>query len=409
MDADHEPTTDHIIGHAPAGGAFAAPNVRNWASEIDEATLRQAAATGRLPVLAGPVALMPDAHLGIGATVGSVVVTDGAIVPAAVGVDVGCGMGAALTDLTAQDLPGDLSKLLHRIERVVPAGVGEGHAQSTRAAGRWFEAHGMPDRFSLAQRKKALTQFGTLGSGNHFAEVSLDEADRVWVVLHSGSRGIGNEIAQSHIKAAGKQFSTVVHGWHLDDPDLAWLVQGTPAFDAYVDDLLWLQDYAFGNRDAMFGAMCRELFAFVGRGRVVDTVQCHHNYAVRETHEIDGVAREVWVTRKGAVRARIGDRGIIPGSMGTDTFVVEGLGNTASWCSCSHGAGRRLSRGRAKRELTPESLTAAMRGRTWLADDAARLVDEHPDAYKSIEAVMADQTDLVRPLHRLQAILNYKG
>lgn len=400
---------DLMTGHTPAGGSFAAPNVRNWASEIDDATLRQAAASARLPVLAGPIALMPDAHLGMGATVGSVVVTDGAIVPAAVGVDVGCGMGAALTDLTAADLPDDLTPLLRRVERVVPAGVGERHAQSTLAAGRWFEAHGMPERFSPAQRKKALTQFGTLGSGNHFAEVSLDETGRVWVVLHSGSRGIGNEVAQAHIRTAGKQFSSVVHGWHLDDPNLAWLVQGTAAFDAYIDDLMWLQAYAFGNREAMFGAMCKELFAVVGHGRVIDTVQCHHNYAVRETHEIEGVEREVWVTRKGAVRARLGDRGIIPGSMGTDTFIVEGLGNTASWCSCSHGAGRRLSRTQAKRELSPESLKAAMTGRTWLAADAARLVDEHPDAYKSIEAVMADQTDLVRPLHRLQAILNYKG
>jgi len=396
-------------GTHPAGGQLVAPNVRNWASEIDDATLRQAAATARLPILAGPVALMPDAHLGYGVTVGSVLATDGAIIPSAVGVDVGCGMAAALTDLTAEDLPDDLSPLLDRIARTVPAGVGEAHAGSTRHASRWFDEHGMPQRFSPKQRHKALTQFGTLGSGNHFAEVSVDGDGRVWAVLHSGSRGIGNEIAQSHIKQAGRDFSTVAHGYHLDDPDLAWLVQGTPAFDAYTRDLLWLQDYAMGNREAMFRTMTAELFAFVGRGRIRQVVQAHHNYAVPESHVVDGAERTVWVTRKGAIRAFRGDLGIIPGSMGTDTFIVEGLGNERSWCSCAHGAGRRMSRTQAKKRLSPESLATAMGDRTWLRGDAARLVDEHPEAYKDIEAVIADQADLVTVKHRLTAVLNYKG
>ncbi|HQZ34254.1 MAG TPA: RtcB family protein [Ilumatobacteraceae bacterium] len=386
-----------------------APNLRNWATELDSNTVRQAAASARLPILAGPIALMPDAHLGYGVTVGSVIATEGAIVPSAVGVDIGCGMAAALTDLTARDLPDNLGPLLDRVARTVPAGMGQAHNESTVQAGRWFDEHGMPARFDHRQRVKSLRQFGTLGSGNHFAELSLDEDQRVWAVLHSGSRGIGNEIATTHIKSAAKDFSKVVNGYHLDDPDLAWLVQGTPAFEAYTADLLWLQDYALGNRAAMFATMTAELFKFVGRGRIMQTINCHHNYAVPENHLIDGVDTTVWITRKGAIRAFEGDLGIIPGSMGTDTFIVEGLGNEASWCSCSHGAGRRMSRTQAKRRLTPESLIGAMAGRTWLEGSAARLVDEHPDAYKDIEAVMADQTDLITVKHRLTAILNYKG
>jgi RNA-splicing ligase RtcB len=298
---------------------------------------------------------------------------------------------------------------LHSVSRSIPAGMGQGHRESTRSANGWFDANGMPEHFTDRQRVKTLTQFGTLGSGNHFAEVSLDEDNRVWIVLHSGSRGIGNELATNHIKAAGRDFASVVEGYRLHDRDLAWLVQGTPAFEAYTSDLLWLQDYALGNRRAMFDAMAKDLMHYVGHGQVKQVIQAHHNYAVPETHRVDGVEKSVWVTRKGAIRAFKGDLGIIPGSMGTDTFIVEGLGNELSWCSCSHGAGRRMSRTQAKKQLTAKSLTKAMGTRTWLSKDAARLVDEHPAAYKSIEAVMADQVDLVTPKHRLTAVLNYKG
>lgn len=734
-------------GIYPAAGGYAAPNVRNWASEIDDGTIRQAATTGRLPILAGPVALMPDAHLGYGCAVGSVIATTGAIIPSAVGVDIGCGMTAALTDLTADDLPDTLTPLLDQIVSAVPAGVGKAHTESTKTAGRWFDQHGYPDRADSGLRAKALRQFGTLGSGNHFAEVSLDEQGRVWVVLHSGSRNVGKELAELHIEGASRDFHDVVTGVRLEDADLAWLVQGTPAFDAYIADLHWAQAYAYGNRDAMFEAMCTVLFRFVGRGRVRDVVRCftgdtaivtrdgeyrldelagrtvtvlteggewvdapissfgvqptyeielrrynerkvirataehrwfvrlhykpgrckettttqlmpgdrletvfpkrnawvspdrlgvargfvfgdgsangrstridfygekdqhllayfdglggarltyhyiydpstqmaqhirrgadtsgasgsyirinqlpaswkglpdldehdddflygwvsgyfaadgdvgksgratitsseqrhlehvkailtrlgiwtypircqfrkgiqgvarplyymgisrsdldrdffivpehrerwesgrdaaerrswtvisvkptgmseevfcatvpgthsfalagfiltgncHHNYAVSETHLIDGEMRDVWVTRKGAVSARAGERGIIPGSMGTDTFIVEGLGSEASWQSCSHGAGRRMSRNQARKRLDVDEFVEQMRGRTWLDGQSKRLIDEAPGAYKSIEAVMADQADLVRPLHRLEAILNYKG
>lgn len=401
--------TGTALPSAAGNGSFVAPNLRNWATEVDYETIRQASATARLPILAGPVALMPDAHVGIGSTVGSVIATDGAIIPSAVGVDVGCGMAAALTDLTASDLPDDLTPMLSGVARVVPAGVGESHSESTAHANRWFAANGMPAHFGPSQRSKALKQFGTLGSGNHFAEVSLDEQQRVWVVLHSGSRGIGNEIASAHIKSATRDFADVVQGHRLENPDLAWLVQGTAAFDAYVTDLVWLQNYAFGNRAAMFSAMTTELFRLVGHGRVLDSINCHHNYATQEVHDIDGSSRQVWVTRKGAIRAFEGDLGIIPGSMGTSTFIVSGLGSAASWCSCSHGAGRRMSRSQAKRVLSPESLTEAMGDRAWLSGDAERLVDEHPAAYKDIEAVVADQADLISVRHRLDAVLNYKG
>lgn len=386
-------------------GQEIAPNLRSWASELDEGTARQAARTARLPILAGPVALMPDAHFGIGATVGSVIATDGAIIPSAVGVDVGCGMIAARTDLNATDLPDNLNGLLDRIAVRVPAGVGESHNESTRNAGVWFDAHQMPAHLDRKQRTKALVQFGTLGSGNHFVEVCLDGADQVWVVVHSGSRGLGNEIARGHIAGASRDFADVVTGYRLEDRDLAWLVQGTAPFDAYIADLMWLQDYAAGSREAMVAAVLQEMFRAVGRGRPVETINCHHNYAVQETHG----DRQVWVTRKGAIRAMSGDLGIIPGSMGTSTFIVEGLGSSASWCSCSHGAGRRLSRKSAERELTVESLHEAMAGKTWLSGSASRLVDEHPAAYKDIESVMADQSDLVRVRDRLTQILNYKG
>jgi RNA-splicing ligase RtcB len=391
------------------GAVELSDNLRSWATEIDDGAITQAARTARLPILAGPVALMADAHVGIGATVGSVIATESAIIPSAVGVDVGCGMAASLTDLTAVDLPDDLAPLLGRVAQSVPAGVGKSHADATRAACRWLDDNPLPAHLTPKQRTRAVVQFATLGSGNHFIEVCLDEDDRVWVVLHSGSRGIGNELAQAHIKEARRDFGRVVEGYHLEDPDLAWLVAGTEAFAAYTRDLAWLQDYAAGSRDAMLSAVLGELFDAVGRGRERDRVSCHHNYAELETHEVDGSLRQVWVTRKGAIRARRGDRGVIPGSMGTSTFIVEGLGNPESWHSCSHGAGRRLSRGEAKRTLSAQSLSEAMAGKAWLAGEAARLVDEHPDAYKDIEAVMAAQTDLVSVTHRLTQVLNYKG
>ncbi|MGH9066636.1 MAG: RtcB family protein [Acidimicrobiales bacterium] len=377
----------------------------SWGSDVEDATLAQAARTAALPIVAGHVALMPDAHVGIGATVGSVIPTKGAIIAAAVGVDLGCGMAAVETDLSAVDLPDDLSPLLSQVGTVVPAGVGKGHdGPACGPGGQWMLDHRPPSKLSPDLAATALRQLGTLGSGNHFVEVDLDERDQVWLVLHSGSRGIGNKLATAHIGKARKLVRDgILTG--LADPDLAWFTQGTPEFADYIADMLWAQDYARANRDLMVDTALAALLGFVGRGRAVSRVDCHHNFAALETHD----GQEVWVTRKGAIRAEVGDPGIIPGSMGTATYIVAGKGEASSWRSCAHGAGRRMSRSRARRELSAESLAVAMGGRTWLAEKAEHLVDEHPDAYKDIVAVMADQADLVEVTHTLRQVLNYKG
>ncbi|MBX3284985.1 MAG: RtcB family protein [Actinobacteria bacterium] len=384
----------------------------SWASDLDASTRQQAERTSRLPIVAGHVALMADAHLGLGATVGSVVPTEGAIIPACVGVDIGCGMAAVRTDLVASDLPDDLTPMLDQIGRAIPAGMGRGHTgrradaraeRRSKAAAGWLRDHRPRTDLDPKQARTSLDQLGTLGSGNHFVEVCLDDDDTVWVVLHSGSRGIGNQLAQGHIARARKVAKRLEIG--LEDPDLAYLLEGTPEFDHYVADLLWAQDYAARNRELMLDALLSVVFAEVGKGRQRELVDCHHNYSAREVHE----GREVWVTRKGAIRAGVGELGIIPGSMGTSTYIVEGLGNAASYESCSHGAGRRLSRTKARKSLSPESLAEAMGDRTWLSDRAAALVDEHPDAYKDIRQVMADQADLVAVRTPLRQVLNYKG
>lgn len=381
-------------------------NVLTWASDMETNTLLQAARTSRLPFLAGPLALMPDAHVGMGSTIGSVIPTQGAIIPAAIGVDIGCGMIAVETDLTAADLPDTLDPLIKTFERVIPAGVGQGHDNR-------YDKLRIPTKLGadypeLVQRDRSLwtksqTQFGSLGGGNHFVEVELDERMIVWVVLHSGSRGVGKEIAERHIaKAKGLMKQMFVK---LEDPSLAYLVEGTPEFQEYIHDMLWAQEYALGNRDFMMTQAIEALFSYVGKGREVNRIQCHHNYTTREHHH----GKDVWLTRKGAIRAREGDLGIIPGSMATGSFIVRGLGNPASYFSASHGAGRRLSRSGAKRELSVDTLKTAMAGKSWNVDKAEQLVDEHPAAYKDIGQVMADQADLVEVVHSLRQLLNFKG
>ncbi|GAB3898895.1 hypothetical protein GCM10027612_57890 [Microbispora bryophytorum subsp. camponoti] len=246
-------------------------------------------------------------------------------------------------------------------------------------------------------------QFGTLGSGNHFVEVCLDERDRVWTVLHSGSRGIGNQLATAHINGAKRLMRSL--GIGMEDYDLAYFTQGTPEFTAYIEDMLWAQRYAMASRARMDRVLGEALFRVVGAGARVRTINCHHNFTQMETHQ----GKELWITRKGAIKADTGDEGVIPGSMGTRSYIVRGRGNPLSYNSCSHGAGRRMSRSRAKRELSPASLREAMRGRTWNSDRAAALVDEHPEAYKPIDQVMADQKDLVEVRHTLRQVFNYKG
>ncbi len=374
----------------------------SWATDLDENTVEQARRTSKLPFVDGHVALMPDAHFGLGATIGSVIPTKGAIVPAAVGVDIGCGMIATETSLTANDLPDSLGPLHGAIRRVVPAGVGKGHVGENEMPSE-LTAGALALDLTEKQMAKADNQFGSLGSGNHFVEVCLDERDHVWVVLHSGSRGIGNELATQHIEGARGLMKKMFID--LEDKDLAYLVEDTPEFDAYIAAMLWAQGYAFASRQRMMDAVLGALFAIVGHGAAVDTVNCHHNFTEREHHG----DRDVWLTRKGAIRARVGDRGVIPGSMGTGSYIVSGLGNPESYMSCSHGAGRRLSRSAARKQLSVESLHDKMAGKTWDNREAEALLDEHPDSYKDIEQVMADQADLVTIDHTLTQVLNYKG
>ena len=375
----------------------------SWASQLDDVTVGQALRSSRLPVVSGHIALMADAHFGLGATVGSVIPTECALIPAAVGVDIGCGMIAAETDLAASHLPDDLKPLLGTLARKIPSGVGEGHPEPLPAAERWLAAHRPHSILTDRQVHKTLTQFGTLGSGNHFFEVCLDESDTVWVVLHSGSRGIGNQLAQGYIKTAQRFAKALQIG--LEDSDLAYLNEGTPEFTAYLADLNWAQDYARANRDAMMDAGLDALFKFAGRGRTRQRINCHHNYTAREEH----FGRQMWITRKGAIRAGPDDLGVIPGSMGTRSYIVRGKGNPQSYHSCSHGAGRSMSRSAARKQFKGADLAKAMQGKTWQSKDASALVDEIPQAYKDIDQVMADQQDLVEVRHTLRQILNYKG
>jgi tRNA-splicing ligase RtcB len=302
-----------------------APKLLSWASELDEQTLAQARRTARLPIVDGHVALMPDAHLGIGATVGSVIPTRHAIIPAAVGVDIGCGMIAVETDLTRSSLPRDLDPLLPNVERAIPAGVGKGHGNRTAAGHAWIDEHPPNRDLSPKQLEKTVAQFGTLGSGNHFVSVAMDERERLWTVVHSGSRGIGNELATDHIDRARNLAQRT--GLELEDRDLAYFSEDTSEFERYVGDMLWAQDYARANREQMTDVLLDELFEFAGTGSELRRINCHHNYSAREQHD----GRELWITRKGAIRARMDDRGVIPGSMGNDIHIVRGLGNPASY------------------------------------------------------------------------------
>jgi len=281
--------------------------------------------------------------------------------------------------------------------------MGRGHGDVSARAGEWLRAHRPATELSERQADRAAKQFGTLGSGNHFVEICLDERERVWIVLHSGSRGIGNQLATMHIERARNLAAALE--LRLEDPDLAYFTDGTPEFVEYIADMRWAQDYARANRDQMMDGVRREVLGAIGHGTETQRVNCHHNFTEREMHG----GRELWITRKGAIRARRGDLGVIPGSMGTSSYIVEGLGNAASWTSCAHGAGRRFSRRQAKKRFGAADLAAQMAGKTWLADRAGALVDEIPSAYKDIDRVMADQADLVEVHHTLRQVVNYKG
>ncbi len=378
----------------------------SWASILEENTREQALTTSRLPFVFPHVALMPDAHLGKGATVGTVIPTLGAIVPAAVGVDIGCGMIAVATQLHASDLPSDLDPLREQIERAVPLSAGRYNTTvSATAEPRVAEltALAQSSRFDPGRYTSAWPlQLGTLGSGNHFIEVSLDETDRVWCFLHSGSRGIGNKIAQHHIRVAQRR---AAQWWiPLEDPDLAYLVEQTPEFWSYIRELRWAQHFALLNREEMMDRTVRQLQEFTGvEIERTEQVNCHHNFTQQERHW----GKDVWVSRKGAIEAREGQPGLIPGSMGTASYVVRGLGNAVSLQSAPHGAGRTFSRSAARKQFTHAQLQEAMVGISYR--DTAAFLDEIPQAYKNIDQVMTDATDLVEIVHTLRQVVNVKG
>jgi len=382
---------------------------------IEDRAMAQLRNVAALPFIHKHLAAMPDVHWGLGATIGSVIATKGAIIPAAVGVDIGCGMMAVRTTLTASRLPDSLAPLRSAIEAAVPHGRTAHGGRNDRGA--WGPVPEAPARAwaGLEARYQAVVEnhpkafsannarhLGTLGTGNHFIEVCLDESDRVWAMLHSGSRGVGNRIGTYFIQRAKREMER----WfiHLPDQDLAYLVEGSELFDDYVRAVGWAQDFALENRRlmmrAVLGAMAQALPDFAADETAVN---CHHNYVAREKH----FGADVLVTRKGALRAGAGDLGIIPGSMGVKSFIVRGLGNADSFCSCSHGAGRKMSRGAAKKTFTVEDHVRATAGVECRKD--AEVIDETPGAYKDIDAVMAAQADLVEVLHTLKQVVCVKG
>jgi tRNA-splicing ligase RtcB (3'-phosphate/5'-hydroxy nucleic acid ligase) len=385
----------------------------SWASVMDAPTEEQAKTTASLPFIHPHVALMPDAHLGKGSTVGSVIPTLGTVIPSAVGVDIGCGMIAVRTQFHRLDIAGrDLKVLREQIERAVPSSMGNENRKIQPSAQLRIlaleslakESGFNPDQYHTKWRE----QLGTLGGGNHFIEVCLDEEDRVWLFLHSGSRGVGNKIAQYHINVAIEYCKR--HWIPLADKELSYLVEGTPEFDRYLLELQWAQQFALYNREEMMDRVVRQLSYWMGEGeadphRVFEElrINTHHNYTVKEKH----FGKDVWLTRKGAVDAALGKFGLIPGSMGTRSYVVVGKGNRVALNSAPHGAGRRHSRNEARKLFTQEDLRERMKGIEFRNSET--LIDEIPDAYKDIDVVMQDAADLVAIKHTLRQILNVKG
>lgn len=383
------------------------PTLFNWASILEDSTREQAVTTASMPFVFPHLALMPDAHLGRGATVGSVIPTLGAIIPAAVGVDIGCGMIAVRTQHTAADLPTERASVRQAIERAIPLSAGGANRKISRehTQVRIDELETMAEEAGFdpaAYAKKWKLQLGSLGSGNHFIEISLDEEDRVWLFLHSGSRGVGNRIAQHHIKTAEAYCRT---NWiQLPDRDLAYLVEGTPQFDAYIRELRWAQHFALLNREEMMDRVVRQYAEWVGEPVTeLERINCHHNYTEQEKH----FGKNVWLSRKGAINAEAGRPGLIPGSMGTASYVVVGKGNALSLNSSPHGAGRAFSRSAARKRFSGDELREAMKGIEYRDTDA--FIDEIPGAYKDIDQVMADAADLVEIRHTLRQIVNVKG
>ncbi|HEX7005935.1 MAG TPA: RtcB family protein [Alphaproteobacteria bacterium] len=393
--------------------------IKAWTNgvPVEDTARQQLVNVAQLPFIYKHVAAMPDVHLGIGATVGSVIATKGAVIPAAVGVDIGCGMMAVRTSLGANDLPDSLAGIRAAIEKAVPHGRTDNGGPRDRGAwseppasvveawaGAGMEAGlaALVDRHPKLRHGRALDHLGTLGTGNHFIEICLDEADRVWVMLHSGSRGIGNRIGTYFIELAKQD----MRRWFVNvpDTDLAYLPQGSEHYNDYMKAVSWAQRFARLNRQVMMNSVMAALERFFPRIALdALAVNCHHNYVATERH----FGKEVLVTRKGAVRAGAGELGIIPGSMGARSFIVRGKGNPHSFCSCSHGAGRQMSRNEARKRFTLDDHAAATAGVECRKD--RDVLDETPGAYKDIDAVMAAQSDLVEIVHTLKQVVCVKG
>ena len=389
--------------------------VKVWTDAVEPQAIQQLLNVAALPIVHGHVAAMPDVHSGIGATVGSVIPTRQAIIPAAVGVDIGCGMNAVRLTLSAKDLPDNLRSLRGAIEDAVPVGFEQHEASKVRGSAHERTARQLSDRLDIIVAKHAgvmkmqrqfartwICQLGTLGGGNHFIELCLDQDQRVWVMLHSGSRGLGNVLGRYFIAAARKDMQR--HKLNLPDKDLAYLSEGSELFDDYVEAVQWGQDYAWLNRREMMrlvlDALKHELPSFQTDG---EAINCHHNYVAQEEH----FGERLFITRKGAISAREGELGIIPGSMGAKSYIVRGLGSPDSFCSCSHGAGRRMSRTEAKRRFNRRDLEEQTAGVECRKDGG--VIDEIPGAYKDIDEVMANQSDLVEVVHTLKQVLCIKG
>lgn len=379
--------------------------IKIWAEEVEPQAIQQLKNTASLPFVFKHVAAMPDVHYGMGATVGSVVATKNAICPACVGVDIGCGMMAVKTDLRAEDAQEKVAEIRKSIERSVPVGFNENKVIRDDVLKWAGEQKSFMNSLPTELVNKALAQMGTLGGGNHFIELCLDLDNNVWVMLHTGSRGIGNALARKHIdKAKGLMKKFMLD---LPDPDLAYLPQETTEFDDYIKDLQWCQDYAFENRKQMMKLIIKDISYAVygedGKIGLSNEVNCHHNYVAWENH----YGENVMVTRKGAVRAREGDMGIIPGSMGAKSFIVKGKGNPESFNSCSHGAGRKMSRNKAKEKFTLQDLAEQTKGVECRKDGG--VLDEIPGAYKDIDVVMENQKDLVEIVAQLKQFMCIKG
>ena len=382
--------------------------IKIWTEDVEASALTQLKNLARLPFIASNgVACMPDVHAGIGSTVGTVIATEKAVIPAAVGVDIGCGMNAVRLSLKASDLPDNLKPLRDEIERRVPLGAGGAHDHSTDIGEVTPDLlrtvveplyKGDYDKFHA----KAASQMGSLGSGNHFIEVCIDENQDVWIMLHSGSRGIGNMIGTHYIAKAKRQMEQFFIT--LPDDNLAYFPEDTEDFDDYMHAVGWAQNYALENRRRMMTQVIEAMRGMMPAFTITqEAINCHHNYVEKENH----FGRNMWVTRKGAIRARAGDLGIIPGSMGQRSYIVRGKGDLQSYCSCSHGAGRVMSRAEAKRRFSLTDLIAQTEGVECRKDEG--VIDEIPASYKDIDQVMANQTDLVEVVHTLKQVLCVKG